>query len=477
MDCLLILVMVTFSIWQNVWLESVPAVRIADSSHGTILRSNDIERGIVDARVVVQGRRVRRKCTIEIEATLAGVLVSKSRREELPEDEDFVRFDVGVRMEDRSILPQKFLRDVAPLENEVCWRNGVVLWSPERPLLYEIDIRLLDEQGQQVDKVATTVGMRQLDWTTGDGTFRLNGKPIFQSLFLDQGYWPDTLMTPPSSEALRTDIVLSKKMGFNGCRKHQKVEDPVFMYWADQLGFLVWGEMANCHHFSLDMVDRFNQEWMEMVRRDINHPSIVTWTPANEGWGYPDLGGDVRQRDHLRTIYHMTKTLDPTRPVNDNCGWMHVKTDLSTFHEYGDANHMRERCESMPSILTRGVPMFLGPIYSGSGNMDCEGSRHQRGAPVMCTEFGGINVAGGEGDWGYTTAAHGQDLLKKVEEQVMAVVEGGHVSALVWTQFSDIEQEANGLFTFDRREKVPADEMRKVMQRAEEVYLRKLQQR
>ncbi|KAK3060482.1 hypothetical protein LTR53_020097, partial [Teratosphaeriaceae sp. CCFEE 6253] len=107
-------------------------------------------------------------------------------------------------------------------------------------------------------------------------------------------------MTPPSQEALKQDILLSKAMGFNGCRKHQKVEDPVFMHYANQLGFLVWGEMANCFGFSLDAVDRFNDEWIATVKRDINHPCIVAWTPINESWGYTDLGGDARQRDHIR---------------------------------------------------------------------------------------------------------------------------------------------------------------------------------
>jgi beta-galactosidase/beta-glucuronidase len=135
--------------------------------------------------------------------------------------------------------------------------------------------------------------MRSLNWTTGDGTLRLNGQPYFQALLLDQGYWPKTLMTPPSPTALKADIELSKAMGFNGCRKHQKVEDPVFMYWADKLGFLVWGEMASAYRFSLEYVDRFDQEWMEMVNRDINHPCVVAWTIANESWGYPDLGNNV----------------------------------------------------------------------------------------------------------------------------------------------------------------------------------------
>jgi beta-galactosidase/beta-glucuronidase len=149
--------------------------------------------------------------------------------------------------------------------------------------------------------------MRSLDWTTGDGSFRLNGKPYFQALVLDQGYWPETGLTPPSEEALKKDIEISKAMGFNGCRKHQKVEDPLFLYWADKLGYLVWGEMANAYEFDDVYVDRFDHEWMEAVRRDINHPCVVTWTPGNESWGYKNLKDSVQERNHLRSLYYMTK--------------------------------------------------------------------------------------------------------------------------------------------------------------------------
>ena len=426
-------------IWQCVWLESVPGMKIADSSHGTMLRSNEIEAGHIDARIAVNDRRTRQQCSIELEASIAGVVVSKSNRKDLPKAEDFVRFNHNVRLTEELIqqLPQDFLQQ-APEDDDSCWRNGVALWSPEHPLLYDLAIRLFNSSDSVVDEVRLTTGMRSINWTTGDGTLRLNGRPYFHALLLDQGYWPDTLMTPPSQEALKLDIELSKKMGFNGCRKHQKVEDPVFMYWADKLGFLVWGEMANAYRFSVDYIDRFNQEWMEMVRRDINHPCVVAWTPVNESWGYGQLGDNMRQRDHLRSLYHVTKTTDPSRPINDNCGWEHVVTDLSTFHDYGGAPGMAERCTSIQSILGRGKNMFLGQIHGPNGEYD-EGSKHLRGAPILCTEFGGVNIAASNDssrktNWGYTTAKDSQDLLKRIERIIMATVEKGHVCGIVWTQ-------------------------------------------
>lgn len=426
-------------IWQNVWLESAPEVRIADSSHGTILRSNKLEDGCIDCRIAILGRRTRQSYSIQMEASLEGVMISKSQKWALPPDENFIKFDHVVRLTEGQLqqLPQTLLQQ-ASLDNSTCWQNGVALWSPEYPLLYNLEIRLLDADDRVVEEVKTTTGMRSINWTAGDGTFRLNGQPYFQALLLDQGYWPDSLMTPPNQLALKKDIELCKKMGFQGVRKHQKVEDPTFLYWADKLGFLVWGEMASSYKFSNDYMDRFNQEWMEMVRRDINHPCAVAWTPVNESWGYPDLGHNIGQRNHIRSLYYMTKTLDPTRPINDNCGWEHVLTDLSTFHDYADAEGMAERCKSVEDILQNGKSMFLGKIQGPDGACD-EGSRHQIGAPVICTEFGGVNIANFNDsertqNWGYTTAKDSEDLLRRVENIIMATVKEGNVCGIVWTQ-------------------------------------------
>ncbi|KAK3678293.1 hypothetical protein LTR78_001588 [Recurvomyces mirabilis] len=458
-------------IWQNVWLESVPRYRIADSSHGTIMLSNDIGKGALDAKIAVLGRRVKENVAIELEVSLGGVLVSKSDHESLPDNEDFVRFDLDMRLSEAVVrrLPPELRHEIPP-DDPTCWHDRVALWSPNHPTLYEIVIRLYNtESDTVVDEVHTTTGMRALSWTKGDNTFRLNGAPLFQSLFLDQGYWQNTLMTPPSQEALKQDIILSKAMGFNGCRKHQKVEDPAFMYWADRLGFLVWGEMANEFGFSVLGCERFEQEWMESVRRDINHPCIVTWTPVNESWGYDNLDGDARQRDHIRSLYYQTKMLDPTRPVNDNCGWEHVVTDLSTFHEYQDAPGMANRCKDMHSILATGRAMFLGPIYGSDGPA----------RRWLAAQFGGVNVAvknddSRQGNWGYTTAADSKDLLERFDKLMVATVEAGHVCGIVWTQFSDIEQEANGLYTYDRKPKIDPEGARRVVERVERMYHEKL---
>jgi beta-galactosidase/beta-glucuronidase len=294
-------------IWQSVWLEVLPAAHIADSSHGTILRSNNIDSGLLHGKIAVAGRRVGHVYSVELEAKLGGVSVAKSAKN-LPKDSDSVDVDLSMRLTEsqRAELPASLLQGAAP-DNDCCWRNGVALWTPEHPLLYDVTIRLINTSGSVVDEVVTSTGMRSIKWTQRDGTWRLNDKPYFQALCLDQGYWPETFMTPPDTDSCRRDIELAKKMGFNGCRKHQKVEDPLFYYWADRLGYLVWAEMANAYQFSDEYVDRFNQEWIESMKLAINHPSVVTWTPVNESWGYPSLKDNVKQRNHIRALYYLTK--------------------------------------------------------------------------------------------------------------------------------------------------------------------------
>jgi beta-galactosidase/beta-glucuronidase len=294
----------TGGIWQSVWVESVPAMRLACGSGGTVLRSNDIASGLLHAHVAVSDRKVRAECSVEVEARLGGCLVGKSKAE-LHKDRDWASVDLSMKVPNA-----KEMQSLAPFDVDGAWHDGVALWSPEHPILYDLVLRLYDDSGKVVDEVATTTGMRSLSWTTGDGTFRLNGKPLFQKLFLDQGYWPETGLTPPSSEALKADIEMAKAVGFNGCRKHQKVEDPRFHYWADRLGFIVWGEMANAYEFGSDYIERMNGEWTEAVKRDLNHPCIITWTPNNESWAYTSLKDNIDQRNHIRSLYYLTKYVE-----------------------------------------------------------------------------------------------------------------------------------------------------------------------
>ncbi|KAL4817885.1 glycoside hydrolase superfamily [Aspergillus spinulosporus] len=459
----------TSGIWQNVWVEVVPKTRIADPSGGTLLRGNDIDGGVLRGVVALAGKGSQRYL-VRIATSLNGTEIAETMVE-VPENEHSAPFELNIRSE--------------RLVGGESSYNGLALWSPEHPNLYDVTIQLVLTEGTVLDQVNTTIGMRKITWDTGDSTFRLNGKPYFQTLCLDQGYWPSTGLTPPSGDALKEDIILAKKMGLNGCRKHQKVEDPIFLYWADRLGYLVWGEIGNAYEFSGEYVERFNEEWERAVMRDRNHPCVVAWTPVNESWGYKNLKGDAVQRRHIRELYRLTKLLDPTRPVNDNCGWEHVQTDLTTYHDYSDSAELAQICSKMDGgILARKLngEMFTDPIASPDGSVIDPGSRHTPGAPVICSEFGGVNIApakggsapGSERDWGYTTAADPEDLLKRLERLFMAVVRGGFTCGFVYTQLTDIEQEVNGLYSFDRREKVPSDRVRKLMDEARQYYYEKV---
>ncbi|KAF7714747.1 Beta-galactosidase [Penicillium ucsense] len=459
----------TSGIWLSVWMESVAATRLGCGSYGTVLRSDDIANGQLHARVaIVDKGRTTTKYRVEIEVSLAGNLVSRAVRD-FPADRDSVQLDL-----DMKAPGQLQSRALPGLDG--CWRDGLALWEPEHPVLYDLTLRLYSND-QLIDEVCTSTGMRSISWTAGNGTFQLNGKPFFQALVLDQGYWPETGMTPPSPESHKLDIELSMAMGFNGCRKHQKVEDPAFFYWADRLGYLVWGEMANAYEFA-DDVERFNNEWTAAVKRDINRPCIVTWAPGNESWGYTSLKDDTEQRNHIRSLYYMTKTLDPSRPVNDNCGWEHVLTDLTTYHDYADSAELTKTCAGMEGgILAPKAAhdMFTPPIFHGSILVD-EGAQHRHGAPVICTEFGGVNIApasgttAGERDWGYTTASDSTDLLARLEKLVMAVVRGGHSCGFVSTQLYDVEKEVNGLYSYDRRAKIPAEKVKAILDEAQAYY-------
>ncbi|OJD24309.1 hypothetical protein ACJ73_04336, partial [Blastomyces percursus] len=211
-------------IWQSIGLESLPRARIAERSSGTVLRSNDIHGGLLHATVAVAGRRTGHKYHVKLQIFIGGVVVDRTSQISIPRHSSVVDCTVRTKLsrEQLSKLPASLFND-SPLEDHAAWLDGVALWSPNHLLFYDVALYLFDREGTLLDEVKTTTGMRELNWTTGDNTFGLNGHPLFQSLVLDQGYWPETGMTPPSAEALKQDIELAQNMGFNGCRKHQKV--------------------------------------------------------------------------------------------------------------------------------------------------------------------------------------------------------------------------------------------------------------
>ncbi|KAF1964634.1 glycoside hydrolase family 2 protein [Bimuria novae-zelandiae CBS 107.79] len=462
-------------IWGDVWMEVVPSVRLGDSSKGTVLRSDDIAGGKLAATLKVIGRPAGSGYTVAMEVQLHGEKVSTTERIAFPRDSDLVSFAVDMRLPSTLVTSLRSSPASANhLSKDSAWLNGIALWAPSHPILYTLTLTLYDPTGNIIDTVTTPTGMRSLSWH--NSTLHLNGHPYFQALLLDQSYWPSTHMTPPTPSALITDIHLAKAMGFNGVRKHQTISSPAFLYAADTLGFLVWGEMANAYSFSPAYVERFDAEWREAVLLQINHPCVVAWTPVNESWGYTDLAHSIEQRNHIRSLYYATKVLDPSRPVNDNCGWEHVRGDLTTFHDYADGEALAATCKSLDGILASkaGRPLFVKPIPGVD-----EGAAHTPGAPIICTEFGGINIArqtqiqtspsttpekGDDRDWGYTTASDPKDLLSRIGKMMKAIVEPGLVCGFVYTQLTDIEQEVNGLYTPEREAKLEPERVREIIE-------------
>jgi beta-galactosidase/beta-glucuronidase len=401
----------TTGIWQTVWLEPVNEMHIV--SFKVI---PDIDKSEIRLTSLVQGQSPGLK--IEAQLSYAGETVATEM----------------VSVDAPKLSTVFSLRELEQIH----------LWSPENPQLYDLVLRLRSDNNTILDEVHSYVGMRKI--SIDDGKVMLNNQPYYMRLILDQGYHPEGLLTFPSDDAIKNDVELTKAMGFNGARKHQKIEEPRYLYWADCLGLLVWGEMANAYQYSETAVQRITHEWQEAIERDFNHPSIVAWVPINESWGVPELAGDSRQVDHLLAMYHLTRSLDPTRLVISNDGWEHAKTDLLTIHDYeGSGAVLRERYATSESTL-QARPADRDLYVAGHAS---------QGEPILITEFGGIayqkdSTAG----WGYTVADDDAEFIRRYRDVVTAILASPIVQGFCYTQLTDVEQEINGLLTYDRQPKV-----------------------
>ena len=384
----------TTGIWQTVWLEPVNRSRLA-----SLKLTPDVDAASVDAEIEIEGFEPGMKLRAVVDLDGQRIL----------DDTISARSTIVDRR-----LPL-LARGAAPDTSHIVERPGLALWSPENPRLYDLKIELLDADGRLLDTVESYFGMRKIE--IRDGKVYLNNRPYYQRLVLDQGYFPEGILTAPTDDDLRRDVELAKEMGFNGARKHQKVEDPRWLYWADTLGFLVWGEMANAYallRWTMS-VAHHDQEWQEAVHRDYNHPSIVAWVPMNESWGVPDLATDLKQREYLLAMYHLTHCLHSTRLVGSNDGWEHARTDLCTIHDYRDAQALAESYATSESSLA--AEPVKRPIYVPGHDY--------RGEPILIREFGGIAFSEEGSGWGYSTVPNADEFLERYEVLINALLQGG----------------------------------------------------
>ncbi len=381
----------TTGIWQTVWIEEVPETYIT-----RIKLDPDLKKCAVHAELEFVG-----DCggEVEITASYEGKLVGSAK----------------------AAAAGHTARLTVELSEEHLWEVG-------NGRLYDLEIKLGE------DVVKSYFGLREVYY---DGKCMiLNGKPVFQRLVLDQGFYPDGVWTAPTDDELKADIERSMALGFNGARLHQKVFEPRFLYHADRLGYIVWGEHGN---WGLDISraqawEGFIPEWIEIVKRDYNHPSIVGWCPLNET--------QRNQSSHfVEALYDITKTLDPGRMFIDCSGWLHVKTEVWDIHNY---NQNPEDFKKQLAPLAEGKPLeYKDPIGVAPP-----------AATSFVSEYGGIGWNIGNGGWGYGNGPKTEEeFITRYKGLTDVLLDNAGISAFCYTQLTDVEQEQNGLYTYDRKPK------------------------
>ena len=395
----------TTGIWQTVWYEIVP------------------ESYIKYARILPDARNSSVSVTVELEgcADLKAEVFYKGKK-------------VGE-------ASKKNLSVIGTLEIQL---SETHLWDLGCGELYDISFTYGN------DKVNSYFGLRHIEMK--DGKFMLNGRPVFQRLILDQGYYPDGIITAPTEEALIKDIECSLSAGFNGARLHQKVFEPLYLYHADRLGYMVWGEYGSWGLAVSDIANlsTFLPDWLASVRRDFNHPSIIGWCPFNETWDSHEPRFQRQNNEFIRIAYEQTKLLDPTRPCIDTSGHYHVVTDIFDIHDY----------EQDPAVFKANYDKLAteGVLFDRLAPKHADRQFH-KGEPVFCSEYGGIgfklevndNIEK-KGSWSYGNSTYSYDeFYARYEGLTTAIIDNPKMIGFCYTQLTDVEQEVNGLFTYEGR--------------------------
>ena len=402
-------------IWQSVWLEPLTAVSIESTAYSYHVAEQTLSfKAFLSAQVdgevsveVLDGDRVIASDTVQT----AG------------------------RAEIRTTL---FIEDP-------------ILWSPEQPHLYEVRLTLLNRATGERDEARSYAGLREV--SVIDDLLCLNGDPLYLRGVLDQGYFPEGWYTATTDEALRRDVELTLAMGFNCARKHQKAEDPRYLYWADKLGLMVWAEMPSGRVFSTELIESLTTEWMELIKRDRAHPSIIAWVPFNESWGVWHQSERPEQRAFVDAITSLTKALDDSRVVVGNDGWEYSSGDLWTLHLYNEDSDVSSRLAALIEDPHSSVTSEFG----GRDRVGALPGADVGGLPILLTECGGIGMGSfSEEDFSYGNLAETPEALEARMLKIMTDIRSLEaLQGYVWTQLTDVQQEINGLLYFDRQPKLP----------------------
>ena len=422
----------TTGIWQTVWLEPV------SESH---LKRPRITPDVSNSSLVIE----------------QGIVNSKPG----------LKLKVNVSDSSGGIIDEKILtvEDFTPIVTLNISQPRLKLWSPENPHLYDIDIHLIDDKDETIDSASSYAGLRSV--TISDKAVKINGRSGFQRLVLDQGYYPDGLMTAPSDEALIADIELSMKAGFNGARLHQKVFEERFLYHADRMGYLVWGKFGDWGIRTTDQrgghrmfSSSYITEWLEVLERDYSHPSIVGWCPLNETMR-PITDHITDLDDITRGMFLATKASDKTRPVLDTSGYSHrvFESDIYDSHDYEDDPL---KFQNNHDGLANNIP-FVNKWQEGSTIFEV--SVPYAGQPYFVSEFGGIWWNGdiddkdlrdykSVGSWGHGSRPKNiQEFYERFTGLCKVLLSNPNMFGYCYTQLTDIDQEQNGIYKYDRSPK------------------------
>lgn len=417
----------TTGIWKTIWIESVSKNHIVSVKNTPDYDNKNIE--------------------IELVTNISEKDITNF------EIETEILFDNKIVNSKKQIIEDKILKynvNIYGVENN----DEINFWSPENPNLYDINYKLY-YKGNIIDEISSYFGIRKI--SIENSKIFLNNKELYLKMILDQGYWPDSHLTPPSEEVIIKDINIVKKYGYNGIRKHQKIEDERFLYYCDINGILVWSEMANCYEFNDKSIEYFMNEWIKVVKQNYNHPSIITWVPINESWGIPNVSVQKNEQNFANSLYYITKSIDKTRPVISNDGWEHTISDIITIHDYKQDPELlynEYNDDNLDVLNNRRAYNTIHKLFSENYVYN--------GQPIIMSEYGGITLNSDKG-WVYGNPVKSEkEFLDRFEKLNDAIRKTKYICGYCYTQLTDVQQESNGLVYDDRNDKFSSEIINKI---------------